>query len=192
VVRLQAFENDAVLRWHPQHASMSGRVEEDRIPEKALLKKSLSASETGLVCLGLILLAGLGFGLFEGGRWILRKRAVAKIIPNVLAALRSQQKEIESAINAYKAYYGYYPPSRARTGAPGVNNPLFYELAGTRYDAARKYFYVRTSKEPIPAGPSKNVSISPASRIIFLFPIGPPISSLDGLCLMPNFLPRAK
>jgi hypothetical protein len=119
-------------------------------PEPApLLKKQLSAREAALVCAALLLVGGLAYAAVLGVRAVLHKRAVAAAVPNVLAALRAQRGELQQVIAGYKAHYGFYPPMRSKLGERGVHNPLFYELAGTRYDPQRKSFYVANAKEPI-------------------------------------------
>jgi hypothetical protein len=114
-----------------------------------LLKKQLSAREAVLVCAVLLLVVGVVYAAVLGVRAVLHKRAVTAAVPNVLAALRAQRGELQRVIEAYKAHYGFYPPMRSKLGERGVHNPLFYELAGTRYDPQRKFFYVAYSKEPI-------------------------------------------
>ena len=45
-----------------------------------------------------------------------------------MAVARAELTQIVTAIEAYKAKYGFYPPSSPATAAPA--NPLYYELTG--------------------------------------------------------------
>lgn len=43
----------------------------------------------------------------------------------------SERDQLEAAIDAYHAKYGFYPPGNALLNGGGVTNQLFYELLGT-------------------------------------------------------------
>jgi hypothetical protein len=62
----------------------------------------------------------------------------------VSAAIREQPRELLSAIEAYKAHFGVYPPDHVVSRQPlvvdAVKNPLLYELAGVIYNPTNKMF----------------------------------------------------
>src|ERR1044071_4095338 len=63
----------------------------------------------------------------------------------------AELRQIETAIEAYKAKYGIYPPDNP--GRPEFNQ-LFYELQGTTnvIDGARNVFQTLDGREEIPVG----------------------------------------
>jgi prepilin-type N-terminal cleavage/methylation domain-containing protein len=62
--------------------------------------------------------------------------ATAAVKKNKLTRVSVQMKSIETAIEGYKAKFGFYPPDNADTTQLGWSqtNTLFYELSGTTFD----------------------------------------------------------
>ena len=67
-------------------------------------------------------------------------------IPKVCASVRQQRRTLLSAIEAYKAHFGVYPPDHVTSRQPlvvdPVNNPLLYELAGVTFNPTNQMFEV--------------------------------------------------
>jgi hypothetical protein len=68
-----------------------------------------------------IIIAGL---LITAGAAVVRKSNLNRAM--------SERDQLEAAIDAYKAKYGYYPPGNALVNGGGLTNQLFYELLGTQ------------------------------------------------------------
>jgi prepilin-type N-terminal cleavage/methylation domain-containing protein len=68
-----------------------------------------------------VIIAGL---LITAGAAVVRK--------SNLNRATSELQQITTAIDAYKAKYGYYPPGNALVNGGGLTNQLFYELLGTQ------------------------------------------------------------
>lgn len=69
---------------------------------------------------------------------------VSAALPIVCASVREQRQTLLSAITAYKAHYGFYPPDAVVNRQPlvvdAVRNPLLYELVGVIYNPTNKMF----------------------------------------------------
>jgi hypothetical protein len=66
--------------------------------------------------------------------------------PKACDEIRVERAKIVSAIEAYKAHFGFYPPDHVLTRQPlvvdPVTNTLFYELAGTIYSSTNQMYQV--------------------------------------------------
>jgi hypothetical protein len=112
--------------------------------------RSLTAKQAVAVILAIVVVTALGYGAYQFYTAVRHTRLVRAYLPKALEELRRQRTELITAIEEYHKQYGFYPPARPRAEqAPGVINPLFYELAGTRFHPNQQDFYDRTQKEPI-------------------------------------------
>jgi hypothetical protein len=89
-------------------------------------------------------LAALGYlacGVISGK---LLEARINAAIPKLCADIRAQRELMVSAIEAYKAHFGFYPPDHVLSWQPlvvdAVTNTLLYELAGVIYDPTNKTF----------------------------------------------------
>jgi hypothetical protein len=102
------------------------------------LKRPLSAKELAVFVAGALLLVAAGYFAYQLAEpWIMGARARA-LLPKVCAGVREQRARLVSALEAYKARFGSYPPdhllSRQLPLVDPVTNTLAYELAGVVYN----------------------------------------------------------
>jgi hypothetical protein len=136
--------------------------------------QALTPRQVVAALLALFVFAGCGFGGYELYAAAHRHYLLNAAIPKVLELMKGQRADLLAAIEEYRRHYGIYPPAPSPPSQPaGVLNPLFYELAGTRYRPERQAFYDRTQKEPIVlAAMLKNFGLS-AFTNSFAFPDWP-------------------
>jgi hypothetical protein len=115
-------------------------------PIKEYLNRRLTGREIVIVIVTLAMLGGLGY---EAYQFIAAKMLEAQVnaaMPKVCDAVREQRAKLVSAIEAYKAHFGVYPPDHLLSRKPlvvdPVTNTLFYELVGTIYNPTNKMFQV--------------------------------------------------
>jgi len=108
------------------------------------LRRAFTLIEMLVVVAIMAILAGL---ILAVGGSVTQKRTIARA--------RAEMSKLETAIEAYKAKMGFYPPGNSQTAADGPQRPsaartqLFYELAGTHYTNAQ---FVNMLGERLSAG----------------------------------------
>ncbi|MFO1476934.1 MAG: type II secretion system protein [Verrucomicrobiota bacterium] len=77
----------------------------------------------------------------------------------VLAATRAELKQVQTAIEAYKAKLGFYPPDHSQPGVVGriVTNQLFFELKGTVFNPATHIYTTLDGTASIPESDALNL-----------------------------------
>jgi hypothetical protein len=108
------------------------------------LHRRLTVRETVAVILILAGLAGAGYMAYSFICAKLLEARVNAALPKVCEGIRNQRRTLLSAIEAYKAHFGVYPPDHVVSRQPlvvdPVKNPLLYELAGVVLDPNKKVF----------------------------------------------------
>lgn len=114
------------------------------IEMKELFARKLKATDALIIAVIVAALGGLGYlgyGLLHAK---LVEARIDKAIPQVVAAIREEGRQLETAIEAYKARLGVYPPDHVISRNPmtvdAVTNQLLYELAGTIFVASNKIY----------------------------------------------------
>lgn len=111
---------------------------------KRYLNRTLTMPQATLVILAAAGLAALGWLAFNLITAKILDRRIEAAVPVVCAQLREQRQVLTSAIEAYKAQFGGYPPDHVVSRQPlvvdPVNNPLLYELVGVLYNPTNKTF----------------------------------------------------
>jgi hypothetical protein len=103
-----------------------------------------------LVLIALLILGGIGYGIFLVGHRVWVQRLAKSAIPGYLAELRSQRDRLLGAIERYHAHFGYYPPNRSTNLAErAIMNPLYYELVGTQWNSDFQAYRIPTAKATI-------------------------------------------
>ena len=67
--------------------------------------------------------------------------------------VQAEMDQVVTAIEAYKAHFGHYPPDNVTPSTQIVNpvtNPLFYELTGATVDERSRVFRARDRQQGIP------------------------------------------
>jgi hypothetical protein len=114
------------------------------------LGQPLSGKQMAATVGVLLLAAGAVYGLYHGVAFLWHRHMLDRAIPSALAGLRTQRDALSSAIESYKAQFGYYPPLYTIPGhSRGVLNPLCYELVGTRFDAKAGEFRIPVTKDAL-------------------------------------------
>ncbi len=111
--------------------------------------RALTGGQTAGVLLALLLLAVSGYGLYLVVERLWHQRAVRAAIPKYLEGLRAQREELSRAIERYHAQFGFYPQDRSTNAERALVNPLYYELAGTRWHPDLGTFGLPTTKDPV-------------------------------------------
>jgi hypothetical protein len=113
---------------------------------KHYLSRRLTGRETAAVIATVTVLAGLGYLAYNFIAAKVLEARVSAALPKVCASLREQRRTLVSAITAYKAHFGVYPPDavviRQPLAVDAVKNPLLYELVGVVYNPTNKMFVV--------------------------------------------------
>jgi hypothetical protein len=111
---------------------------------KQYLNHRLTAWQTAVVILITLILAGLGYLAYNSITAAILASQVQAAMPKMCAAIRDKRRELVSAIEAYKAHFGVYPPDHVLNRQPlvvdPVTNTLLYELVGTIYNPTNKNF----------------------------------------------------
>jgi prepilin-type N-terminal cleavage/methylation domain-containing protein len=63
---------------------------------------------------------------------------------------RAEMAQLETAIDRYKAAYGFYPPDNHRNPAQPLVNQLYYELTGTTYTNENSPVYQSLNDASVP------------------------------------------
>jgi prepilin-type N-terminal cleavage/methylation domain-containing protein len=74
---------------------------------------------------------------------------------NKRSRVRAELNQVITAIEAYKAHFGYYPPDNVAPSSKIVNpvtNQLFYELTGVIVDESKGMFHARDRQQNISSG----------------------------------------
>jgi hypothetical protein len=94
------------------------------------------ATIAGVACLGYFACRFISAKIFQA--------KVEAALPKVCEAIRKERGTVLSAIEAYKAHFGFYPPDSAAGGGPqianAVTNPLLYELVGAVLNPASEMY----------------------------------------------------
>lgn len=113
---------------------------------KQYLNRRLTPWESAAVVVIVAALGGLGYAtyLFIVARVF--EAHVRAVVPRLAAGIRQQRAVIASAIEAYRASFGVYPPDHVVSRQPlvvdPVTNTLLYELVGTAYNSTNKMLSV--------------------------------------------------
>lgn len=111
---------------------------------KQCLNRRLTGRQTAVAVLIMVGVAGLGYLAYNLITAAILDSRVQAAMPKVCAVIREQRGELLSAIEAYKAHFGVYPPDHVVSRQPmvvdAVKNPLLYELAGVIYNPTNKMF----------------------------------------------------
>ncbi len=109
---------------------------------KQYFNRRLTGRETVVVVVTALTLAGLGYVAYNLVAAQILEARVKAAMPQVCAAIREQRRILLSALEAYKAHFGVYPPDHVVGRQPlvidPVNNPLLYELVGVIYNSTIK------------------------------------------------------
>ena len=108
--------------------------------------RRLSPRETAGAIVLVATLAGLGYLAYTFVAARIFEARVSAAVPAVCAKIRDQRQKVVSAIEAYKAHFGVYPPDHVLSRQPlvvdAVKNALLYELIGVVYNPTNKMFAV--------------------------------------------------
>jgi hypothetical protein len=108
--------------------------------------RRLTGRETAVILVLVVVLAGLGYWAYQFAADKLLEARVRAALPKVCEEIRSQRGTLVSAIEAYKAHFGVYPPDHVLRRQPlvvhPVTNTLLYELVGVVYDPTNKMLQV--------------------------------------------------
>jgi hypothetical protein len=111
---------------------------------KQYFNRSLTGRETVVILAIAAMLAGVGYLAYEFVTAKVLETKVNAAIPTVSEKIRAQRAKLVSAIEAYKAHFGAYPPDHVISRQPlivdSVTNTLLYELSGVIYDSTNKMF----------------------------------------------------
>jgi hypothetical protein len=111
---------------------------------KQSLNRRLTGRQTVATILIVVVLAGLGYLAYNFITAAMLQARVESALPMVCSAIREQRRGLLSAIEAYKAHFGVYPPDHVVSRQPlvvdAVKNPLLYELAGVIYNPTNQVF----------------------------------------------------
>jgi hypothetical protein len=115
-------------------------------PIKEYFNRRLTGREIVVVIVALAMLGGSGYLAYQFIAAKMLEAQVDAAMPKVCDAVRDQRAKLVSAIEAYKAHFGVYPPDHLLSRKPLVVDPdtntLFYELVGTIYNPTTKIFQV--------------------------------------------------
>lgn len=113
---------------------------------KEYLHRRLTGREIAVVTAILGVLGGLCYAGYEFAAAKLLEARVNQALPKVCGAVRNERQELVTAIEAYKARFGLYPPDHVLTRQPcvvdPVTNTLLYELVGVLYNPVKKMYQV--------------------------------------------------
>lgn len=113
---------------------------------KQYLNRRLTPSQTVVVVVIVAVLGGLGYATYKFIAARVFEAQVRAAVPRVCAGIRQQRAAIASAIEAYKASFGVYPPDHVVSRQPlvvdPVTNTLLYELVGATYNSTNKMLSV--------------------------------------------------
>jgi hypothetical protein len=106
--------------------------------------RRLTARETVVIVVVLAALGGAGYLVYQLVTAKVLQAKVDAAFPKVCGQIREQRGKLVSAIEAYKAKFGVYPPDHVLSRQPlvvdPVTNTLFYELVGVIYNRTNKMF----------------------------------------------------
>lgn len=113
------------------------------MPEwKQYLNRRLTPSQAAAVVVIVAVLGGLGYATYKFIAAQVFEAQVRAAVPRVCNAVRQQRAAIATAIEAYKASFGVYPPDHMVSRQPlvvdPVTNTLVYELVGAAYNSTNK------------------------------------------------------
>jgi hypothetical protein len=113
---------------------------------KHYLNRRLTPRETAAVVVIVAVLGGLGYATYKFIAAQVFEAQVRAAVPRLCAGIRQQRAAIASAIEAYKASFGVYPPDHLVSRQPlvvdPVTNTLLYELVGAAYNSTNKMLSV--------------------------------------------------
>ena len=105
---------------------------------KQYLNRRLTLGQGAAVLLVIGLLAAAGYAGYQFVAARILESRVKSAIPIICDDVRQQRSAIVKAIEAYKSYFGFYPPDHVTSRDPlridPVTNTLVYELSGVLLD----------------------------------------------------------
>jgi hypothetical protein len=108
------------------------------------LNRRLTPRQAAVVIIIVAVLGGAGYASYEFIAARIFESRMRAVMPGLCAGIRQQRAVLVSAIEAYKASFGEYPPDHVLSRQPlvvdPVTNTLLYELAGAICDATNKMF----------------------------------------------------
>jgi prepilin-type N-terminal cleavage/methylation domain-containing protein len=125
----------------------SAVVEATKAPHRPGVGPRLAAF-TLIELLTVIAIIGLLAGLIIGGAGLAKVKGAE-------ARIRGELERLVTAIEDFKAKYGFYPPDNVASRTPfiivnPVTNQLYYELTGTIYSREANEFQTARGRETIP------------------------------------------
>ena len=115
-------------------------------PLTPYFNRRLTALETTLIIGFVAILGGLGYLGYQFTTAELLAARVHAALPRVCDAIRDEREQLVSAIEAYKAHFGAYPPDHVISRQPlivdPITNTLFYELVGVIYNPTNRMYQV--------------------------------------------------
>lgn len=113
---------------------------------KQYFNRRLTALEAIIIIAVVAILGVLGYLGYQFTTAKLLEARVDAALPKVRDAIRDERGKLVSAIEAYHAHFGAYPPDHVFRRQPPVVDPvtntLFYELAGVLYNPTNKMYQV--------------------------------------------------
>lgn len=120
------------------------------VPVHSIMSRPFSSRASGLViamAFGFALVVFLGYRVAAPAR---HRQRVEAMLPHYLAMLQAHRDQLVRAIETYRAQLGFYPPNAATQKLDWATlNPLYYELAGTRWHPDERWFGLPTTKQPL-------------------------------------------
>jgi hypothetical protein len=115
-----------------------------------MVNRNLSFRQSLLV---IVLVAAIGasvYGIYLLIAQALHRKAVAAAVPKYVEALTADREKITAALERYRKQFGFYPRNLGTNLANrAVENPLYYELVGTRWETNLHAFRLPTTKDPV-------------------------------------------
>jgi hypothetical protein len=107
-------------------------------PQAQFFSRQLSLYQAALVLLTVVL---LGVGGWAVSQWVAGRLLAARVesaLPRVFGQLRADRQALDTAIEAYRSHFGFYPPDHLLARKPlsvdPITNTLIYELFGTLHN----------------------------------------------------------
>lgn len=111
---------------------------------KQYLSRRLTPRETALIVVILAALSGAGYWAYLLAAAKVLEARINTAFPKVCDQVREARGKLVSAIEAYHAKFGVYPPDNVLGRQPlvvdPVTNTLFYELVGTIYNPTNRMY----------------------------------------------------
>ena len=112
--------------------------------------KNLSTGQSLLVVGCVLVGVACAYGGYRLVAFALHRRSVSAAIPKYLEVLKSDREKLSGAIRRYHDHFGFYPPNRSTNlSTRALNNTLYYELSGTRWNSNLYSFRLPATKETV-------------------------------------------